>query len=478
VLTRRPQCGACGDPSKAWHTDPITLQPHPVDHSADGGYRIEAPEVTLQRLRRHISPITGVVTWLVELSQDASGLVHSFSAGHNYAIGPNTPHWLTQSIRTRTGGKGTTAVQASVGAVCEAIERYCGVWRGDEFVLRATFRSIADSAIHPHRCLGFSDRQYDHRDELNHSSREGPFHLIPQRFSEDDEIDWVPLWSLSANQVRYLPAAYCYSGHPDVERHFFCAGDSNGTAAGNVLEEAILQAFLEIVERDGAAIWWYNRLSRPAIDFDSFNSTYLHRLVGHYQRLGRELWALDLTNDLGIPIVAAVSRRVGREAEDLLIGLGAHLDARIALLRAVTEVNQFLPAVAGTNADGRTDYSWPDDVAVRFWKEETLDTQPQLRPDYHSPARKFADFPSLGAVDLYDSLQTCLTAVQHANLEMLVLDQSRPDIEMSVARVVVPGMRHFWRRLGPGRLFDVPVQMGWRNDPSAEEELNPVSVFF
>ena len=309
VLSRRPQCRACGDSSKTLCTGPITLRRHPVLHSASGGFRVEAPERTLQRLRPHISPITGVVTWLVELSQDSSGLVHSYSAGHNFAMGPNTPYWLMHSIRARTGGKGTTAVQASVGAVCEAIERYCGVWRGDEFFVRTTYRSIADSAIHPHLCLGFSDRQYEQRDEINRCSREGPFHLIPRRFPEDTEIDWVPVWSLTANQSRYLPAAYCYSGHPDVERHFFCAGDSNGTAAGNVREEAILQAFLEIVERDGTAIWWYNRISRPAIDFTSFKDPYLDRLMTHYQQLGRELSALDLTNDLGIPIIAAISKR-------------------------------------------------------------------------------------------------------------------------------------------------------------------------
>lgn len=61
---------------------------------------------------------------------------------------------------------------------------------------------------------------------------------------------------------------------------------------------------------------------------------------------------------------------------------------------------------------------------------------------------------------------------------MIVLDQTRPDLELNVARVLVPGMRHFWRRLGPGRLYDVPVALGWRTEPALEEELNPTSVFF
>ena len=57
-----------------------------------------------------------------------------------------------------------------------------------------------------------------------------------------------------------------------------------------------------------------------------------------------------------------------------------------------------------------------------------------------------------------------------------MLEQTRPDIGMPVARVIVPGMRHFWERFAPGRLYEVPVQMGWRTAPLAETELNPVAV--
>jgi ribosomal protein S12 methylthiotransferase accessory factor len=46
-----------------------------------------------------------------------------------------------------------------------------------------------------------------------------------------------------------------------------------------------------------------------------------------------------------------------------------------------------------------------------------------------------------------------------------------------VARVVVPGLRHFWRRLAPGRLYDVPVELGWLATPLTEDQLNPVSCF-
>jgi hypothetical protein len=44
-------------------------------------------------------------------------------------------------------------------------------------------------------------------------------------------------------------------------------------------------------------------------------------------------------------------------------------------------------------------------------------------------------------------------------------------------KVIVPGLRHFWARFAPGRLYDVPVRLGWLPQPLAEEQLNPIPMF-
>ena len=62
-------------------------------------------------------------------------------------------------------------------------------------------------------------------------------------------------------------------------------------------------------------------------------------------------------------------------------------------------------------------------------------------------------------------------------MEVLVLDQTRPDVGLSVVKVIVPAMRIFWKRLGPGRLYEVPVQQGWRAAPTPEAEMNPFPLF-
>jgi ribosomal protein S12 methylthiotransferase accessory factor len=40
--------------------------------------------------------------------------------------------------------------------------------------------------------------------------------------------------------------------------------------------------------------------------------------------------------------------------------------------------------------------------------------------------------------------------------------------------VIVPGLRHFYRRFAPGRLYRVPVKLGLRDHPLKENELNPI----
>jgi ribosomal protein S12 methylthiotransferase accessory factor len=241
-------------------------------------------------------------------------------------------------------------------------------------------------------------------------------------------------------------------------------------------EEAVFQGLMEVCERDATAIWWYNRLRRPGVDLASFGDPYYAELEAYYRSIKREMWALDLTHDLGIPTFAALSRRTDKRAQDIIFGLGAHLDPRIAMLRAVTELNQFLPAVLKVN-EGEERYNW-DDEGVGFWKTATIDSDPYLAPDTTVPRRMLGDHAKLGSGDLYQDILFCAGALAKRGLETLVLDQSRPDTGLAVVRVMVPGMRHFWARFAPGRLYDVPVALGWLPRPLREEELNPYPIFF
>ena len=100
---------------------------------------------------------------------------------------------------------------------------------------------------------------------------------MPAPFDRSAEIEWSPVWSLRDERFKYLPTSllyFFYRGLAGYQVH----ADSNGCAAGNTLEEAIVQGFLELVERDAYAIWWYNRLQRPEVDLDQFDDPYIRDL--------------------------------------------------------------------------------------------------------------------------------------------------------------------------------------------------------
>jgi oxazoline/thiazoline synthase len=220
------------------------------------------PEETYRRYEQHISPISGAVSMLTNIRADSRGMIYSYNASHNFAMISDDMNVLRRNLRSRSGGKGMTEIQARVSALSEAIERYSGVYRGeDEVHFRATYRALGEPAVHLHDCLLFSEKQYADRRRWN-TETTSQLHLIPHPFDEEKELDWSPLWSLTNQTVRYIPTAYCFYGHPE-SRYFYCSTDANGCAAGNTLEEAILQGFLELVERDATAIWWYNAIRRP-----------------------------------------------------------------------------------------------------------------------------------------------------------------------------------------------------------------------
>ena len=174
----------------------------------------------------------------------------------------------------------------------------------------------------------------------------------------------------------------------------------------------------------------------------------------------------------------AVSRRTGKGAEEILYSAGAHIDPLIAAFRAVCEMNQYLGGLKKVETGNGVEYAYDDPESIHWWRSATLKNSPYLAPDPAVAVRRASDYAAaMETGDVRDDVEFCRKLVEDKGMEFLVLDQTRPDVGLPVAKVIVPGMRHFWARFAPGRLYDVPVQMGWLKQPLAETELNPVSVF-
>lgn len=460
-VTARPQCPSCGrkklrDPRRA--PVPIELASGTKLIMTSGGYRSMSSRATVARFRKHVSPLTGVVSRLERLEADLP-LNTNYYASHNFSGAAANVDELRAGLSGGSYGKGSTAEQGEASALMEAIERYSGIFQGNEIRVTRRFTDFAPGdAILPNDVLLFSDAQ--HRNAQSPTAHSDDMTPPPVSFDPSAEIEWSPAWSLRDKRFKYLPTSlmyFFYRGGSGVN-HFHA--DSNGCAAGNTLEEAIVQGFLELVERDTYAIWWYNRLQRPEVDLSQFADSYVRDLQIQFGETGRRVWLLDLTNDLEIPSYVALSHGIEGSQEIIEFGSGSHFDARIAALRSLTELNQFLSL--GLSA-GRNEGVTP----LR------LQDHPYLTPSGAAPVRP--DLSSkFGYMDTREQVLACVRLAERHGLDFLVLDQTRPDIGVPVVRVIVPGLRHFYRRFGPGRLYDVPVKLGWQKRPLPESDLNPV----
>ena len=214
-VTARPQCPTCGrkelrDPGRA---------PVPVELGAggklvmtSGGYRTVSPAATVARFRKHVSPLTGVVSRLERIEADLPMNTNYF-ATHNFSWLPETVDELRGGLSSGSFGKGSTAEQGEASALMEAIERYSGIFQGDEIRVTRRFTDFPPGeAILPNDVLLFSDAQY-RRDQSQTADAEAP--ATPAPFDPSAEIEWSPVWSLRDKRFKYLPTSLLYFSYRD-----------------------------------------------------------------------------------------------------------------------------------------------------------------------------------------------------------------------------------------------------------------------
>lgn len=469
-----PHCGA-GAPAHGSVPEPTPIRLAKVARGGDGdgGWRALTAEQALARLEPLISPLTGIVSHARDHELSRRLYLSIASQANRERVDPRENRRLGKP--GAAGGKGLSRIQARVSCLAEAVERYACGWTGSEPRRRARYAELAPAAVHPRTILGFSERQYDLRAELNKGA--SGMHHVPERFREDAEVDWTPAWSLTADAPRWLPTRFCYFDYraQDLpEDHPFCLGDSNGCASGGTLEEAILQGLLEVVERDAISVWWYNRLARPAAGLDGIEPRFLAALRSYCESRDLAVEVLDLTTDLAIPAMAAVAhnRTTGRE---ISIGFGAHPDATVAATRALTELNQSLYFnLANEQPEGGEGADFGE--ARHWYQSASVAEHPYLLASGGAPS----DLESLsrrGPESIDEAVRDLVGRLAEAGHEVVAMDYDRRDVPLACVKVVVPGLCHFWNRRGEPRLFQSPVRQGLFAAPLSEDRLNPLSFF-
>ncbi|WP_281558483.1 TOMM precursor leader peptide-binding protein [Thalassomonas sp. RHCl1] len=452
----RPQCHVCGNPDlfKLQQLAKFELSAESKKNFVDGGFRTVAPESTIAKVLKTLDQRSGIINYINNSPNQEQSTNEHFIYRCVFHKSPYIKENIKQTDFIQvTVGKGMSRSQSQASALAEAIERLSANYQGDEVCILEKASSLTTRHYLPTQLAPFSLAQFlkfkqapdDHRYQL-YSTEEFDINL---------RIHWSPAWSLTAKEHVYLPSNYCFDNTPFINetctRYY-----QNGCAAGNTLEEALLQGILEIIERDAIAVWWYNQIPRAEVTI-----SHLPDLVDKASQILGELWqywVLDICNDFLIPTYAAIARN--SETGEFSFGFGCHLDPDIALKRAMTELFQMLDIKDSTSAPfdfndiKEHPFLFPSDVAINLSTENT----------------------SSNTSSLQSCIDSLLTRAQSLNLEVLFINTSRADFPLKAVKVIIPGMCHIFPFLAAERLYQVPKRLGMLDKIKNEGELNPLEL--
>lgn len=310
-------------------------------------------------------------------------------------------------------GKGATPIEAEVSAMMEGIERYSGEMDGREIVTgRYSDLSAERNALDPADLI------------------------LPERVPADLVVPWVAGYDVMQGEEVLVPAHAVFHPLPVTCGRLFRT-NTNGLASGNTIEEAVFHALMEVVERDAWSLVEVTKRTGPQIEgvMDGLAAD----LLAKFAAAGVEITLRDITSDTGIPTVAAVADDVVLKDPALLtIGMGSHTSARIAVLRALTEVAQSrLTQIHGAREDTDT-----ADVRRMIGYERTKRLNRHWFAENGSI--EFAAMPSFDSDDFLTDIGHVTGLLAQAGLSrVIVADLTRPEIGIPVVRVIVPGLEMY-----------------------------------
>lgn len=333
--------------------------------------------------------------------------------------------------KTSHTGKGISKTQAQVSLTMEAIERYCSEFR-DEYragLVRGSYREL-----------------HGKRNILD------PQKLILPAFSDyraEQPLHWVGGFELQTREEILVPAAAVY--HPfSLDEPAPIRSHTNGLASGNTLEEAIFHGMTEAIERDAWSIAKFNGDMNAALVVDDKpEHGFVLDLIGKFERAAIEVMARDLTNDLGVPVIAAFSEDAVHPNLLTFDGFGAHLDPRVAMARALLEL-------ATTRAFFLQKHGLEGLMEnIPYYYGEADLEDPRF---YAQDCRHLGEMESQYSDDILEDIGTLLRKLERCGLKhTIVVDLTRPDIGIPTVRVIIPGLEVycFDRERKGERLFRV-----------------------
>jgi ribosomal protein S12 methylthiotransferase accessory factor len=305
-------------------------------------------------------------------------------------------------------GKGNTPIQAEASALMELAERFSffSFIKKTHFPL-ATFAELDGNTL-PMEMLWQSLNDNETDPELGSSAlRELP-------------LRWTKGYNLTRNTEVLIPIDWFYTIH-----------EYNGPAAGNAIEEAILQSLCEVVERHVSSVISNERMITPSIDPKSVQDPAARELLDKFAAQSIEVFIKDFSLDTGIPTVGTLAWDPSTfpERSEIVFTAGTTTNAEKSLVRGLTEIAQ----LAG-DFQNRTSY------------RPTLPKYKSLTDaDYittSAPMVSIKDLPDLSHDNFKIEIERCVSSLARLGLEVLVIDVTHSQLGVPAVYTLIPGA-HF-----------------------------------
>jgi ribosomal protein S12 methylthiotransferase accessory factor len=398
----------------------LNLKPCPKC-SPESGIRIKPPEETL----KDIIPLLGIA---------GMGEPEDITDKDNLGI----PVFSVDRQETALGkpkyynGKGATLEQAKASAVMESIERYSAEPRDSDEMIYETYEN-AKEAVDAINEQNGEDSMFivDPRDLIL------PLRILDRL--DNQVIAWTDGYEMFRGCEAWVPACavfYPYTANEEEKECQLFRFHTNGIASGNTMEEAILHALFENIERDAWSIAEFrDRTNGDVIIRDP--ESLPAKLIRKFEEQGITIHLKDLTSDLGIPTIgASADDTVSKDPELLVIGVGTHLNPEIAAIRAITEV-----------AQSRTTHKHGMKINAQLQKaSQDMGYERIKKLNYmwfgESQNKIFLEeIPDRSTDDVLKDIEIVLQSLaEHGFDSVIACDLTRPELNVPTVRMIVPGL--------------------------------------
>ncbi|MCX6730391.1 MAG: YcaO-like family protein, partial [Candidatus Roizmanbacteria bacterium] len=378
----------------------------------ENGLRIMNAKKSWNNVKKHIGHI-GIITKIISFykqineQQSYKGISADPLGNNMYRLHP---------------GKGITSTQNRSSATFEAIERY-----NAKFAMRnpykreviGSYNSLKNEAVHP-----------------------SEFQMPLPHYTDDAPVAWMKAWSLTNKRERLVPRNYVY----------YIPIGSSGLASGNCIEEAILHALFELIERDVYMIMDLNELLMPDLDLTGLKNPHILGLLKPLDSPQLSYRIKYIRHDLGVPTFGMYMKGMveGKMGHSHVVC--SHLNKEIALSRTITEAIQAFPKFT---------------EGSRWLNKNT---------DHYSKPMKSVSFGSIQEYknpNITENIKFCIELLKKHKLEVFVVNYAIPGVKCAVVRVLVSGLQPIWFKEMPyltDRVFSVPEALGCKK--KTKEELN------